>query len=137
MNSAKNNRTIYNELKATIGKQHNIIDSVLAPLLFLIMNLWLGLQVAIWAALSVSIAVVGWRLLRRQDLQFAFSGVFGTLLAIWFAQRFGKAEGFFIPGIIAAGITSLVAIVSVLLKKTVGGLFKSDGAWLAAGVVLA
>jgi hypothetical protein len=61
------------------------------------------------------IAVV--RLLRRQSLIYALGGVGGVLFAIAIAKLLGRAEGFFLPGIVSGGATIVVAVLSVIFRR--------------------
>jgi len=93
-----------------------MVDSGLPVVVFVIVNATAGLRWAIWAAIAAGAAVLVVRLLRREPVQFAVSGFLGVGFAAFLAHRLGRAEGFFIPGIILnAGYCTAFA-VSVLIR---------------------
>ncbi len=103
------------------GGIKGMVDSGLPVIVFVITNATLGLQPAIWAAVVAGVAVLVLRLVRREPVQFAVSGFLGVALAAYLAHRLGRAEGFFIPGIILnAGYFSVFA-VSVLIRRPLVG----------------
>ena len=56
------------------------------------------------------------RLVRREPVQFAFSGFLGVGLAAYLAHRLGRAEGFFIPGIVFNAVYFTAFAGSVLIR---------------------
>jgi hypothetical protein len=56
------------------------------------------------------------RLLRRETVQYALSGLAGLGLAIFVVSRTGKAEDFFLPGLLLNMAYAGAAIVSVLVR---------------------
>jgi hypothetical protein len=94
-----------------------LLDSIVPPVLFLIINALWGFQYAMWGSLIVAGAITLIRLGRRQSLLYALGGIGGVLLAILLAQVLGRAEGYFLPGIITGGLTVLVCLVSILARR--------------------
>ena len=70
-----------------------------------------------WGALSLAVLVGLLRLLRDQSVLYALGGVVGVLLAILVSRLLGRAEGFFLPGILTGGLMVVLCILSVLLGK--------------------
>lgn len=72
------------------GGKRGLIDSGLPALIFLVVfNLRDSLRDAIYSALALSIILTVWRLIRRDTLQHAISGIVGVLICAWFARLRG------------------------------------------------
>jgi hypothetical protein len=110
-------REVADEFRTVVAGRSNLLDSIVPPVLFLIINALWGFQYAMWGSLIVAGAITLIRLGRRQSLLYALGGIGGVLLAILLAQVLGRAEGYFLPGIITGGLTVLVCLVSVLARR--------------------
>jgi predicted membrane protein len=108
---------ILEELRLVLAGRSNILDSILPPLLFVLLNAIWGMQVAIWASLGLAVAIAILRLLKRQTLLYALGGAGGVALAAAIAYLLGRAEGFFLPTMISGGVTVLLCLVSVLVGR--------------------
>ncbi len=108
---------ILEELRMVLAGRTNILDSILPPLIFVLLNAIWGMQIAIWASLGLAVVIAIFRLLKRQTLLYALGGAGGVALAAAIAYLLGSAEGFFLPTIITGGITFLLAFVSVLVGR--------------------
>jgi hypothetical protein len=100
-----------------LAGRSKILDTILPPLFFVLLNAIWGMQVAIWASLGLAVLIAIYRLLRRQSLLYALGGAGGVALAAAVAYLLGSAEGFFLPTIITGGFTFLLALVSVLVGR--------------------
>lgn len=94
-----------------------VVDTVLPPLLFVGANALLGLRAAAGVSLGLSLILLAARLLRRQRLLYAASGLAGTLTAVGFAVWAGRAEAYFLPGVITNAAFGVVAVVSILVRR--------------------
>lgn len=92
-------------------------DGVLSPLVFVAVNAFVGLQAAIVAASVVAIGIVLVRLATGRPLRYAMSGVFGTAIAIAVTARSGRAESYFLPGIVSGAATTLALVISLAVKR--------------------
>ena len=110
-------REILEELRMVLAGRSSFLDSLLPPILFVLLNVIWGVQVAIWASLGLAVAIAIVRLFRRQSLLYALGGAGGVVVAAAVAYLLGRAEGFFLPTIITGGITLLIALVSVLVGR--------------------
>jgi hypothetical protein len=110
-------REILEELRMVLAGRSSFLDSLLPPILFVLLNVIWGVQVAIWASLGLAVAIAIYRLFRRQSLLYALGGAGGVALAAAVAYLLGRAEGFFLPTIITGGISLLLALVSVLVGR--------------------
>ena len=86
-----------------------------------------GHDVATGAIVAVSISTVLAliRLARRQTLQFAFSGLIGVAFGAFVAARSGKAEDFFLPGILINACSATAYLISIAVRRPLLGLILS------------
>jgi hypothetical protein len=85
-----------------IGGWRGVIDSSLPSTVFLVAYLVNDHQLtsAVWAAVVAGGAIAVWRLVRRQSLQQVLSGFIGVAFCAWLASRTGRAEDFYLPGLL-------------------------------------
>jgi Protein of unknown function (DUF3159) len=81
--------------------------------------------VAVGLALVLTVA----RLLRRESPQHALSGLVGVAFAAFIATRSGKAENFFLPGLLANAAYASAFLVSLAVRRPLVGIIvtKLDG----------
>lgn len=108
-----------------LGGKKGLIDSGLPSLVFLVVfNFKQELNTAIWAALSLSIILAIFRLIKKDTIQHSMSGVIGVLICAYFANRSGNATDFYIPKL----LTNLGYGAVYLIANLVG--------WPILGLVL-
>ena len=100
-----------------------IVDTGLAPIVFIVVNAFAGLEPAAIAAVVVAVGLMIERLIRRATPINAVGGLVGTGIAVYIALKTGTAEGFFWPKVAQNGIYGLVFLVSVLVRRPLIGLF--------------
>ncbi len=84
-----------------LGGKRGLIDSGLPSLLFLIaFNVSHKLNFSIIAALILSALLTVMRLVKRETLQHAISGLVGIAICALLARHSGKAKDFYLPGLI-------------------------------------
>lgn len=84
-----------------MGGTRGLIDSGVPSLLFLItFNLTHRLNSAIMAALILSALLTLMRLIKRETLQHAISGIVGVAICALLARHTGKAADYYLPGLI-------------------------------------
>lgn len=110
-------REIIDELRTVVFGRSNLADSILPPVLFLIVHTWLGFEAAMWSSLAVAGGITALRLRRRQPVLYALGGIGGVGVAIGVALLSGRAEGFFLPGIVSGAATVLLCVVSALAGR--------------------
>lgn len=108
---------VLDELRSIISGRSGIADGVLPPIVFVAVNSFAGVTAAAWSGAAVALVIVAWRLFKRRPLKFALSGLAGTLLATVLALRSGRAETFFLPGIISGAITTVGILISLAARK--------------------
>jgi hypothetical protein len=105
------------EFRTVVVGRSNIIDAVLPPVIFLILNVFMRFEVAIWGSLAVAMALSGLRLIRGQPLGYALGGLGATILAILAARLSNQAGGYFLPNLISGGLTVLLCLGSVVVRR--------------------
>jgi hypothetical protein len=83
---------------SAFGGKKGLIDSGIPSVIFLVVfNLRDDLQDALYASVAVSILLTIIRLISRDTVQHAFSGLIGALICAWFANRTGNPSDVFVP----------------------------------------
>ncbi|MEU0545848.1 DUF3159 domain-containing protein [Nocardia sp. NPDC005978] len=104
-----------------LGGFSGLIYSSLPVLVFVPVNSLRGLGPALWAAMGVAIAILIWRLVRKDPIQPAISGFLGVGLCAFIAWRMGEAKGFFLFGIYASLVYAGAFLVSLLVRWPLAG----------------
>ena len=106
------------ELLEALGGPQGIADSSIPALAFVLVYTFNGneLNVAAWVAVGVGALITGLRLLRRESLQFALAGFAGVAIAAFIASKTGKAEDFFLPGLLLNAAYALAYLVSIAIR---------------------
>jgi hypothetical protein len=108
-----------------LGGVGGLVASVVPMVVFVAVNPLAGLVPAIWAALGVAVALGIWRLVRREAVQPAVSGILGVALCAFIAYRTGEARGFFLYGIWYSLVAGLALMVSVVVRRPLVGVLWS------------
>jgi len=88
------------KILAALGGTRGLVDSGLPSVLFLVVfNFGHHLHAALYASIALSIVLTIFRLLKRESLQHALSGLFGIAICALFAGHSGKASAFYLPSI--------------------------------------
>lgn len=83
---------------AAFGGKKGLIDSGIPSVIFLIVfNVTDELQSALIASVAVSAVLTIIRLAMRETIQHAVSGLIGSLICAWFANRTGNASDLYLP----------------------------------------
>lgn len=109
-------RELLEEFRSVTGKV-GLLDTILPPVLFLVLNNFAGFQVAMLGSLAMAVVIGILRLLRKQSLIYALAGIGSVGLAIAVAFLFGRSEGYFLPGIVNGGLTVALALVSLIIRR--------------------
>lgn len=108
---------------SALGGKRGLIDSGLPALFFLLVfNISdQNLNAALWAALTLSVILTALRLIKRETIQHAFSGLVGVAICALFSRRSGNAEDFYLPGLyINAGYAFLYAFTNLIKWPILG-----------------
>ena len=83
---------------AAFGGKKGLIDTGIPSVIFLVVfNVTDELQSALIASVAVSAVLTIIRLAMRKTIQHAVSGLIGSLICAWFANRTGNASDLYIP----------------------------------------
>lgn len=93
----------------------SLLDAVVGPLAFAIANAVAGTGPAVAVGLGSAVAVVLWRLIRGGSLTYAVGGVGGTVVASLLVGVTGRAEDYFLPGILSGAAMSAALLVSLMV----------------------
>jgi Protein of unknown function (DUF3159) len=110
-------------LQAVIGGPRGLIESILPMTVFSVV--WAfshDVLRSVLAALVPSVVLALWRLLAREPLTQALSGVLGIALGAGIALYTGRAQDFFVPGIVKNVGLGAVYAVSALVRWPLVGL---------------
>jgi hypothetical protein len=99
-----------------MGGISGLIYSSLPIVAFVPANSLWNLTVAIYVALGVACAIFVLRVVRREPIQPAISGVIGVAVCAFIAHRTGDAKGFFLFGIWTTLLYAGVFVVSILVR---------------------
>ena len=109
-------RELLDEFRLVIGTG-SLLDAIIPPVLFLLINGIFGFQAAMWASLGTAVLIAGLRLWRGQSLLYALAGIGSVGLAILIVWLLGRAEGYFLPNLVSGGMTFALALVSLLIRR--------------------
>lgn len=106
-----------------LGGTKGLIDSGLPALVFLVsFNFTKDVTQSSYYALALSLVLTLLRLVKRETIQHAISGVIGVAVCAWLANRSGKAEDFYLPGLWTNAIYGAAYLVSIIVRWPVIGL---------------
>ncbi len=106
---------IWEELKSVLSGK--TFDTLLPPIVFAIVNMIFGLQVAVITALSMAVLIGVLRLLRKEKWHYSLAGFLAVGLASGLALLTRNATSYFIPAIISSAILVLAAVFSIIIGK--------------------
>jgi len=109
-------RELLDEFRLVLGNG-TLLDAVLPPVIFLIINSIFGFQFAMWTSLGLAVVIAGLRLGRGQSLLYALAGIGSVGLAIGIVWLLGQAVGYFLPNLVSGGMTLALALVSLLIRR--------------------
>jgi hypothetical protein len=108
----------HEHLVEALGGPHGLADSGLPGLAFVGAYAITGqdLGTSIWAAVALACLLTAVRLARRETLQFAFAGLFGVVIAAFVTSRTGRAEDFFLPGLLFNAAYAAAYAISIWVR---------------------
>jgi uncharacterized membrane protein len=110
-------KDLFSEIKLIFtGKT---LDAIIPPLIFVIINGYLGLSVAIIVSLVIALVFFMYRVVSKQSFSYALFGLVGILLAGGFAFFANNATNFFLPDIITNGFILVLSIGSLIINKPI------------------
>ncbi len=129
--AAETERRVPNSIQEAIGGPLGMAESALPAVAFVIAYTASGSNTNTAAAVAVGLALVLTvaRLVRRESPRHALSGLFGVGFAAFIATRSGKAENFFLPGLLLNAAYASALLVSIAVRWPLIGVIvtKLDG----------
>ncbi|MGA9493172.1 MAG: DUF3159 domain-containing protein [Mycobacterium sp.] len=127
-------RTPADRVRDQLGGVAGLIYSSIPVLVFVGTERLLGLAVAAGAALGAAVLILLWRVVRRESLQPAVSGLIGVAVCALIAYLLGESKGYFLLGIWTSLLWAAVFGTSILIRRPVVGYIWSwlhghDRAW--------
>jgi hypothetical protein len=98
-----------------------IVDSLVGPIIFLVLYRVSGLDAALIGAGAAALALVALRAVRGQDTTTAWYGVVGVAIAVALAKATGSSDGYFLPKVVSNVAYGTAFLVSVLIGKPLIG----------------
>ena len=116
-------REVYRtQLLQGLGGWSGTVVAAVPTLVFVIVNSFAGLRPAVAAAIGSAVLLAGYRVVRRQPVQHALSGLFGVGIAVLIAYRTGQARGYFLYGILTSFGYAAAFLITLLIRRPVVGL---------------
>jgi hypothetical protein len=115
-------------LQEAIGGPLGMAETSIPAVAFVVAYTASGSDTNTAAAVAVGIALVltAVRLVRRQSPVHALSGLVGVAFAAFIATRSGRAENFFLPGLLANLAYASAFLVSIAAKRPLVGLIVAN-----------
>ncbi|MGH3546320.1 MAG: DUF3159 domain-containing protein [Mycobacteriales bacterium] len=104
-----------------IGGVRGMVESSLPVVVFVGVYVFASLQAAIWSAVISAGLVAGYRLIQRDSPRHALTGLLGVAFAALIAAKTGRAQDFFLPGIITNFVYGLAFAVSAAVGRPLVG----------------
>ncbi len=146
------------DLAEMMGGPLGMAETALPAAAFAIAYAVAGSSVNVAAGVAVGVALIFAvaRLVRRQSPRHALTGLIGVAFAAFIAAKSGKAENFFLPGLLANAAYASAFLISIAVRRPLvgeivsrvdgeGGGWRSDperfrtfarASWMWAGVFL-
>lgn len=99
-----------------MGGVSGLVSATLPVLVLVPVNSWKGLGPALIAALVVAVAILVWRIARKENLQPAISAFFGVAICAGIAWATGDAKGYFLYGIWMSLVFGIAAVISIAVR---------------------
>jgi Protein of unknown function (DUF3159) len=104
-----------------LGGWRGMVDATVPTVAFILANAFWGLRNGIWAALGAALVVFALRLVRRESVQQAVSGLLGVGIAVAIAAASGQARDFFVIGILRNAAIGVVLLASIPVRRPLVG----------------
>ena len=121
MTEAQTKPSLLTQMGGVAGMGYAGLPSVV----FVIANAAADLRAAVMLGVGAGAGIAGLRLLRREPLQPALSGLLGVAVGAVIAYRTGDAKDFFVVGIWASLLLALVFLASILVRRPLVGVIWS------------
>ena len=110
-------RELWGEMRTVFSGRGNLVDSILPTVVFVLVNTFSGFRTALWSALGLAVVFAVYRLVRRQQVRYALAGLGGVAVATALAVLLGRAEGFFLPGVVTGILTAIACGATAFARR--------------------
>ena len=110
-------------LSAALGGPRGMFESA-APAIVFITSYAItsqNLTASVYAAITTGLVLAIFRLVKKQTLSQVFAGFIGLAFSAWLAMRSGRAEDFFLPGILTNFLYAAATLISLVINKPILG----------------
>jgi hypothetical protein len=108
--------SIRDSVVSQLGGAKGLVESSIPVVVFVLVNVIAGLRPALYGSVGSALVIALLRLVRREPVRYSINGLFGVLIAAVIAGRTGRAENFYLPGIISSCAYGLAFVISVLAR---------------------
>ena len=111
-------------LAGAVGGTLGMLESALPAVVFVAVYSLSGANTDLSAIVAVGLALLltAARLVRRKSPRYALSGLVGVAFAAFVAARSGRAEDFFLPGLLANAAYALAFVISIAARRPLVGI---------------
>jgi hypothetical protein len=111
-----------------VGGPLGMAETTLPAVAFVVAYTASGQETNVAAAVAVALALLlsVARLVKRETPRHALSGLVGVAFAAFIATKSGKAENFFLPGLLANAAYATAFLVSIALRRPLVGVIVSQ-----------
>lgn len=104
--------TLLEQMGGVVGMAYSAVPVIV----FVLANAIWGLTPAIWSAVGSAVLITVIRLVRKETIMPAISGLMGVGIAAFIAYRTGEGRGFFLFGIWQSLVYGGVMLLSIVLR---------------------
>ncbi len=106
------------DLLEEIGGPQGIADSSIPAIVFVAVYALGGNRISLAGicAIGAGLAIAALRLAKGESLRFALAGFVGVAIAAFIADRTGRAEDFFLPGLLLNALYGSVYLISIAIR---------------------
>jgi hypothetical protein len=107
-----------------VGGKFGLLETSLPPVAFVVAYTASGqdTQISVGVALAIGLVLGVIRLVRRESVQQTIAGLIGIGFAAFIATRSGRAEDFFLPGLLANAAYAAAFLVSIAVGRPLVGI---------------
>jgi hypothetical protein len=109
------------DLTAALGGPLGIVETSAPAIAFAAAYGFAGTNTAAVIAVGITLVLCIARLVRRESPRHALSGLVGVAFAAFIAARSGRAENFYLPGLLANAGYAAAFLVSIALRRPLVG----------------
>lgn len=124
------------DLMAAMGGPLGIVETSVPAIAFAAVYTVTDTNAAAIVAVAIALVLSVARLVRRESPRHALSGLIGVGFAAFIAARSGKAENFYLPGLLANAAYASAFLISLAIRRPLVGIILAqlhggDDAWRA------